>query len=118
MTDAFPLFIGITGKRQLAKNPAQAGDAEQKVRERLAAVFDHIEAMLSDNPKVLLTGAAAGADLLAAEEALGSSGGTPRRNWLVLAVLPFETTLFKQDFKPDEWAKFERVVPRRSSLHS
>lgn len=110
MTDAFPIFIGITGKRQLADDPAQAAEAEQKVRTRLAAVFDRIETMLPDNPKVLLTGAALGADLLAAEEALGLSGGTPRRNWLVLAVLPFETALFKQDFKSDEWTKFERVV--------
>jgi hypothetical protein len=107
MTDAFPVFIGVTGKRALA----ESGDnQEQQTRKRLAAAFDYIESRLPDTRKVLLTGAALGADLVAAEEVLRIKDGKPRRNWLVLAALPFVEEWFKEDFEDPEWARYRRVV--------
>jgi hypothetical protein len=112
MINHFPVFIGITGKRHLSAGSASSEIAERKVRNALGEVFNYIEKMLPDAPKVLLTGAAAGADLIAAQEVLRSNGAQRRRNWLVLAVLPFELALFEQDFEPDEWTMFKEV-PRR-----
>lgn len=107
MSDVFPIFIGITGKRVLAT-------AEAAIRERLRAVFNYLDGFLPLNPKVLLTGGAIGADLIAAEEVLGLVHGernnTGRPNWLVAVALPFEQDLFQEDFKTDEWQEYLRVV--------
>jgi hypothetical protein len=114
MADQFPVFIGITGKREFSDDPDTAKHLEAIVRQRIAETIDHIDALVLDTPKILLTGAATGADLIAAEAVLGlGPAGAPaksRRNWLVVAVLPFEEELYRQDFTADEWARFERVA--------
>jgi hypothetical protein len=122
MSDAFPVFVGITGKRVFSDDPATAQALEAKVRERLAAIFDYFDERLPTTPKILLTGAAAGTDLIVAEEALGlrtnGSGGRTRRNWLVVAALPFAESLFQDDFTLDQWKQYRRVVdhPRTRPL--
>lgn len=117
MSAAFPVFIGITGKRAFSDDPATAQALETTVRERLAAVCDYFDELLPATPKILLTGAAAGTDLIVAEAALGlradGSSGRVRPNWLVVAALPFEETLFKEDFTPDQWERYKRVVEDR-----
>ena len=114
MSAAFPVFIGVTGKRHFSDDPAIAQTLERTVSERLAGVFDYIDMLLPATPKVLLTGAALGTDLIAAEEVLGlDNGGAPKKprpNWLVLAVLPFAEEMFKEDFKDEEWERYRRVV--------
>src|SRR5205085_2180773 len=109
MTEAFPVFIGVAGKRKLSNDPERAPAIEQDVRNRLGSVFDHIDLMLPVTPKILLCGGAAGADLLAAQEALWRKDGSERPNWLVLIILPFDRTLYQEDFESDQWAVFERI---------
>ena len=113
MSEAFPVFIGITGKREFSKDQKIAADFVRTVRERLAKIYNYLEQELPNTPKILLTGAAAGADIIAAEEVLFPKfppSAQPRNNWLVLAILPFKRVMFQQDFEPDEWSKFERIV--------
>jgi hypothetical protein len=114
MSDAFPVFVGITGKREFSREPETAQVLENKVRERLKVVFDYVDDFLPLTPKILLTGGAAGADLIAAEEVLGLADnrqdGKPRQNWLVAVVLPFEQDLFEKDFTPEQWPKYLRVI--------
>lgn len=104
--DAVPLFIGITGKRAFADDAAT-----RRVRNRLAGAFDRIEDAAPALPKILLTGAATGTDLIAAEEILRPQGGLPRRNWQIICVLPFDRKLFEEDFRtPEEMAAFQLVI--------
>jgi hypothetical protein len=114
MADAFPIFIGITGKREFSEEPDLARAPEDTVRERSKAVFDYVDDFLPSSPKILLTGGAAGADLMVAEEILGLADGRqnskPRQNWLVVVVLPFEQSLFQEDFTPEQWVNYLRVV--------
>lgn len=117
MSEAFPVFIGVTGKRAFADNPTSAAALEARVRERLSVVCDYFDRLLPATPKILLTGAAAGSDLIVAEEVLGlrsdGSPGKDRPNWLVVAALPFAETLFKEDFTLDQWDRYKRVVEDR-----
>lgn len=114
MSAAFPVFIGVTGKRHFSNDALIAKTLERTVSDRLAGVFDYLDTFLPTTPKILLTGAALGADLIAAEEVLGlHNGGAAKKrrpNWLVLAVLPFAEELFRQDFKDEEWERYRRVV--------
>jgi hypothetical protein len=80
-----PLMIGVTGKRHL-----QGKDAA--VRAALVACFDLLDERMPHSPKVLLTGMAEGADMIAAEAALA------RSDWRVVATLPLSADLFAQDF--------------------
>ena len=116
MPEAFPFFVGITGKREFSKGPEIAADCMRSVRERLAKIYDYLERELPSTPKILLTGAAAGADIVAAEEVLFPLSQQPRKNWLVLAILPFKRAMFQQDFESDEWSKFERIVANPRTL--
>lgn len=116
MSETFPVFIGLTGKRAFSDDPTKAEALAGRVRERLAAVCDYFDRYLPSTPKILLTGAAAGSDLMIAEEVLSlseASGGKPRPNWLVVAVLPFAESLFQEDFTPDQWEQYRRVVTDR-----
>jgi hypothetical protein len=111
MPEMFPFFLGITGKRSFSDDERAAARIEDDVRDRLAKVFAYLDKELPGTPKILLTGAAAGADLIAAEEILFPKN--PRRaaaDWLVVAVLPFDQRLFEQDFTPEEWRRFKHVI--------
>jgi hypothetical protein len=111
MTDAFPVFIGIIGKREFSPDPAKHGAMEQSVRSRIACVLDYLDKILPVTPKVLLTGGAAGSDLIAAEEVLRlKEDGSGRPSWLVLVVLPFDASLYREDFAPEQWAVLEQIT--------
>lgn len=114
MSAAFPVFIGVTGKRHFSDDPAIAKTLERTVSDRCAGVFDYLDGLLPETRKILLTGAALGSDLIAAEEVLGlHNNGAPKKprpNWLVVAVLPFAEELFREDFTAEEWERYQRVV--------
>jgi hypothetical protein len=94
--ERYPILIGISGKRIFNKTDAAADHATaDALAKRLRAVFEALDRDLPQTPKVVVTGAAFGTDLVAAEAALGMG-----RNWAVAAVLPFERALFEEDFEP------------------
>lgn len=97
MAERVPILIGITGKRDLK---GQDG----LVRERLRAAFDTLDREAPRAPKVLLSGMAIGADTIATELAL------ERRNWLVAAVLPFDTETYFEDFNTETLAALETLL--------
>jgi chorismate mutase len=85
-----PFIVAITGKRALQGK-------EKEVREALEALFDRIDraCAVDDGPdvdRILLTGAAQGADTIAAEAVRS------RKGWSTIAILPLEKDLFQQDF--------------------
>jgi hypothetical protein len=91
----FPMLIGITGKRIFDATSAVADErVDASVGHRIATVFEAIERNFPHTPKVVVTGAAFGADLIAAEAALRMG-----EHWAVAAILPFERSLFEEDFE-------------------
>jgi hypothetical protein len=114
----FPILIGISGKRTFDETSAQADRAmAEEIAARFRTLFEALDRDLPQTPKVVLMGAAFGADLIAAETALQIGP-----SWAVAAILPFERALFEEDFQPtsDEpsWrerhaahaAAFERIL--------
>jgi hypothetical protein len=90
----FPILIGISGKRTFDAQDAEADRATaQALAKRFATLFAALDRDLPQTPKVLLTGAAFGSDLIAAEAALRMGP-----QWAVAAILPFERALFEEDF--------------------
>jgi hypothetical protein len=101
----YPILVGISGKRLFdEKDPNADARIAQAFAERLRSVFVALDEDFPQTPKVLLTGAALGADLIAAEAALEMGA-----HWAVAAILPFDRALFDEDFRssPDEplWEK-------------
>ena len=89
MTERVPILVGITGKRDLkGQNDA--------IRRRLRETLDILDREVPEAPKVLLSGMAIGADMVAAELALA------RDDWLVAAVLPFALEAYLCDFNDAE----------------
>ena len=97
-SDALPILVGVTGKRQFDADPVRNAALLERVRERLRSVFERLDAKLPDTPKVLLCGAAAGTDLTAVRVAL------ERPSWSVVLMLPLERNLFEQDFREAPFA--------------
>jgi hypothetical protein len=94
----YPILIGVSGKRNFDKSSVAADCVvAEALADRFRAVFEALDQDLPETPKVLLTGAAFGTDLIAAETALQLGD-----NWAVAAVLPFDRVLFEEDFQPDE----------------
>lgn len=94
MTEAFPLLVGITGKLDFDPDPSEHDRLAERVRGRLARIFGELSKRYPHSPKVLLTGAARGADLIAAEAALEAG-----LDWSVAVVLPYDEALFEKDFR-------------------
>jgi len=105
-----PVFMGITGKRVLHDDPAENERLAQVVRARIDKVLDRLDQELPRVTKILLTGGAAGVDLIAARRVLGLDGARPRPDWFVTVVLPFAKDLFREDFEADEWELLEEVL--------
>ncbi|MBV8837423.1 MAG: hypothetical protein JO000_12855 [Alphaproteobacteria bacterium] len=94
MTQRLPLLIGISGKRKFDKDDADRDRAiSAAVAARLRRVFEQLDRDLPETPKVVLTGAAFGADMIAAHVAYAMGP-----DWGVVAILPFGESLFAQDF--------------------
>src|SRR5271165_2215585 len=66
-----PILIGISGKRTFDEASPQADRAmAEAIAARLRTVFEALDQDLPQTPKIVLMGAAFGADLIAAETAL------------------------------------------------
>lgn len=94
-----PLVIGITGHRDLPKTD------EPRLRACLGEVLERLKLKNAATPLLVLSGMAAGADTLAAEESF--ERGIP-----VLACLPMPVEEYEKDFSPAELARFRRALAR------
>ena len=75
-------------------------------------LFRKLEVDFPDVPKIVLSGAAFGTDLIAADIALQCNFG-------VAAVLPFERVLFEEDFRPPgDDASFDQAWQNRYAEHA
>jgi hypothetical protein len=107
----YPILIGISGKRIFDHTNAQADCAiAEALADRFRTLFEGLDRDLPGTPKIVLTGAAFGADLIAAETALQIG-----QDWAVVAVLPFDRVLFEEDFHP---APDEQAWRDRYALHA
>jgi hypothetical protein len=109
----YPILIGISGKRIFDKNVEADCAIADALVERFRALFEAIEKKLPKTPKIVLTGAGLGTDLIAAETALQIG-----RNWSVAAVLPFDRVLFEEDFHPSPDEKLEQTWRDRFATHA
>ena len=93
-----PLLIGISGKRKFddGKTPEQDRAVAETVRARFDQIFRKLDNDFPDTPKILLTGAALGTDMIAAQVA--RTRAETSRQWAVVALLPFEREEFRKDF--------------------
>lgn len=92
-----PLIIGVTGHRQI--DPAY----ELQVRSAFVSVLADVQAKYPHCPLVVLTGLAAGADSIAAEEALA-------RRLPIVACLAFPPEVYERDFAGEELDRFRRLL--------
>jgi hypothetical protein len=97
--ELLPLVVGVTGHRD---PPAEA---EGTLRARFGEVLDRLQQRHPSMQLLVLSGLAAGADILAAEEAM-------QRGIAVFACLPMPQAEYEKDFTPDELERFRRVLPR------
>lgn len=93
------LVIGVTGHRDIA-----AAD-EASLRERFGRILEELHARCPHTPRLLLSGLAAGADSLAAEEAMAR--GIP-----VMACLPMPQAEYEKDFTPEQLPRFRSLLER------
>jgi hypothetical protein len=109
-----PILIGVSGKRKFNKKDAEV-DAKvaDKIADRFRAIFEALDRELPETPKIVLTGGAFGADLIAAETALQIG-----RNWAVAVVLPFDRALFEEDFRPSPAEQLEQAWRDRYARHA
>jgi hypothetical protein len=96
-TDRLSLVIGVTGHRDVA-----AAD-EAPLRAAFGRVIDELSRACPHTPLLVLSGLAAGADAVAAEEAIA-------RNIPVMAVLPMPVAEYERDFSPDQLARFHTLL--------
>jgi hypothetical protein len=91
----FPILVGVSGKRTF---DAESAEKDAKISTELAGRFAELFAALDrqfpETPKVLLSGGAFGADLIAAKAALDAG-----QRWAVVILLAFEPQLFEEDFE-------------------
>ncbi|SDR64121.1 hypothetical protein SAMN05519103_09423 [Rhizobiales bacterium GAS113] len=110
----YPILIGISGKRIFDKTSVKADCASAvALADRFRTLFEALDQDLPETPKIVLTGAAFGTDLIAAETALQIG-----RNWAVAVVLPFDRVLFEEDFHPSLGNKLEQPWRDRYVKHA
>jgi hypothetical protein len=85
--------VGITGHRDVA-----AGD-EAALRAAFGGILERLARTCPHTPLLVISGLAAGADSLAAEEAIA-------RDVPVLACLPMPREEYEKDFSPEELVRF------------
>lgn len=101
MSDGLPLIVGVTGHRNLRE-----GD-EPRLRAAFAGVLEELRAKYPATRLMVLSGFAAGADLLAAEVAL-------EEKIEVVPCFPMPKEQYEHDFAGAERARFEAVLARSS----
>ncbi len=87
--EPLPILVGLTGKRKLLGQ-------DDRLRDCLDAIFLALETAFPHSPKVLVTGLAEGADILATERVLLRSG------WLAHGLIPLELNEFRSKFVDPE----------------
>jgi hypothetical protein len=97
--ELLPLVVGVTGHRD------PPTEAEGPLRARFGEVLERLQQRHPSMQLLVLSGLAAGADILAAEEAL-------QRGIAVFACLPMPQAEYEKDFSPEELERFRRVLPR------
>lgn len=96
-----PILVGLSGKRDL-------GGREEDVRRALGRAIDAIDEAFPDTPKVLVSGLAEGADMLATEVAL------QRRSWRAMALLPMPLDDYRGTLGSDAArARFDGLMEHR-----
>jgi hypothetical protein len=117
MSGRLPLLIGITGKRQFSTDAEADKRYEKHLRCKLTEIFATLDKEYPRVPKILLTGAAYGTDLIAAHTALAQNSATNAKSWAVVALLPFEQKEFEEDFKTENNTPQDKGWPDRYAAH-
>jgi Flp pilus assembly protein TadB len=97
--DRLSLVVGVTGHRDIA------ADDEAPLRASFARILQHLAQTCPHSPLLVLSGLAAGADSLAAEEAMAR--GIP-----VMACLPMPVDEYEKDFSTSELERFRSILAR------
>ena len=92
-----PILVGITGKRDLRGK-------DDAVRAALIACFDLLDEKFPASPKILLSGLAAGTDIIAAKAVV------ERPNWRLVAAMPLPPDLYEQDFDQAQLADLRLLL--------
>ena len=102
MSLRLPLLIGISGKRIFNDQSAVEDERISKwVEQCFKTIFEKLETEYPETPKIVLTGAAFGTDMIAADAALDArSRSANPESWAIAAILPFDRVLFEEDFQP------------------
>jgi hypothetical protein len=95
--ETIPLIVGVTGHRQI--DPLY----EPQVRSAFVSVLSAVQAKYPHCAIVVLTALAAGADSIAAEEALA-------RKLPLVACLPFTPEVYERDFAGEDLARFRHLL--------
>lgn len=101
--DRVALVVGVTGHRDVA--PAD----EAPLRAAFAGILDDLSRSCPHTPLLVLSGLAAGADSLAAEEALA-------RNVAIVACLPMPVEEYERDFAPAELERFHVLLAQAARV--
>ena len=110
----YPILIGISGKRIFDKTNVKGDCAiAEALADRFRTLFEALDQDLPETPKIVLTGAACGTDLIAAETALQIGP-----NWAVAVVLPFDRVLFDEDFHPSPGEKLGQPWRDRYAIYA
>jgi len=97
--DRLSLVVGVTGHRDIA------ADNEAPLRAAFRRILEHLRQICPHTPQLVLSGLAAGADSLAAEEAMA-------RDIPVIACLPMPKEEYEKDFSPEELDRFHGLYKR------
>ncbi len=108
-----PIVIGVTGHRDLMAKDLPA------LRGAILGVLERFTRDYPNSPRVLLTGLAEGADLLAAHCVLDFNDTcAPSRTWVMHAVLAAPADEFEEDFDTVEGkADFRSTLGRCDAIH-
>ncbi|HEY9086338.1 MAG TPA: DUF4231 domain-containing protein [Candidatus Tyrphobacter sp.] len=102
-TDRLCLVVGVTGHRDVAK------EDEAALRTAFAGVLAELAQACPHTPLLVLSGLAAGADSLAAEEAVA-------RDIPVIACLPMPVEEYEHDFSPADISRFRTLLAASSRV--
>lgn len=94
-----PLIVGVTGHRDIESSD------EAPLRAAFGRLLAELQASYPHSPLVVLSAMAAGADVIAVEEALA-------RSVAVIAALPMEIERYVEDFSLEEAARFRTLLAR------
>lgn len=97
LTDRLSIVVGVTGHRDIAP------DDEGPLRAAFGRILERLSSQSPNTPLLVLSGLAAGADSLAAEEALA-------RNIPVFACLPMPVDEYEKDFSPQQLVRFRGLL--------